>query len=119
MAEAPQTKICAKCQIEKAIDEFGILRSTEDGHNPLCFECKRQRDQDSRDRKGKKAKTLEGKSKRGGPKKVSIPEEKIIAQQEEPAEIQLIKAFKKTTIKNFIKDDLIPILEKAVEERFK
>lgn len=118
MQEMGQTKICSRCRAEKPINEFGILKSSEDGHNPVCFDCKRKRDRDSRAKKGEKAKTPEGKSRRGRPRIAKPPQEKIIARHEEPAEAQLIAAFKKTTIKAFVKDDLIPMIERAVEEKF-
>ena len=119
MPETPQTKKCAKCQTEKVIDEFGILRSSEDGYNPLCLECKRKRDHDSRAKKTNKAKIPGRKSIPDKPKSVEPPEKKITAQHEESAETQLIRAFKKTTIKSFIRDDLVPMLERAVDEKFR
>jgi len=118
MSETPQTKKCAKCHFEKPINEFGILRSSEDGHNPLCFECKRKRDRTSRTKQVNRAKAPDRRSKANKPKSAKPQEKKIIAQHKEPAEAQLIRAFKKTTIKSFIRDDLIPMLERAVEEKF-
>ena len=118
MPEAAATKICVKCGTEKSIDEFGVLRSSEDGRNPLCFECKRKRDRTSRNKQANKAKAPDRRSRVDKPKSAKPQEKKIIAQHEESAEAQLIKAFKKTTIKSFIRDDLIPMLERAVEERF-
>lgn len=117
MSETPQSKICAKCHVEKPIDEFGILRSSEDGHNSLCFDCKRKRDRTSRAKQVNRAKIPDQKRRRGRPKNVSLPKE-IIVKHKEPGEAQFIRAFKKTTIKSFIRDDLIPILERAVEEKF-
>ena len=119
MPETPQTKKCAKCQAEKPIDEFGILKSSGDGYNSLCFECKRKRDHDSRAKKTNKAKIPARRSISEKPKRVEPPEKKITAQHEESAETQLIRAFKKTTIKNFIRDDLVPMLEGAVDEKFR
>lgn len=113
-----ESKICAKCGVEKPIGEFGILRSSGDGHNPLCFDCKRKRDQTSRAKKVNKEKTPDQKRRRGRPKNVSLPKE-IVDKHKESGEAQLIRAFKKTTIKSFIKDDLIPMLERTVEEKFK
>jgi len=118
MPEAGQTKICVKCGTEKLIGEFGVLRSSGDGHNPLCFKCKRKRDHDSRTNQASKGKAPDRKSRPGKLKSPKPPEKKITVQHEESAEAQLIKAFKKTTIKSFIRDDLIPMLERAVEERF-
>jgi len=119
MPEAAATKICTKCQAEKSIDEFGILTSSSDGHNPLCFECKRNRDHDSKTKKTNRAKVHDRRLGSKKTKSAELPEKKITAQHEESAETQLIRAFKKTTIKSFIKDDLIPMLEVAVEEKFK
>lgn len=119
MSEASQTKICAKCRAEKSVAEFGVLRSSEDGYNPLCFECKRKRDKESRAKKGEKAKTPKGKSRHGRPRIDKPPKEKITtARHEEPVETQLIRAIKKAAIKAFIRDELIPMMEKAVEEKF-
>ena len=115
MPEALQIKICAKCQTEKPIDEFGILRSSEDGHNPLCFDCKRKRDHDSRTKQANKAKASNRRSRPGRPKSVEAPEKKITAQLEESAEAQLVKVLKKTIIKSFVKDELIPMLERIVQ----
>lgn len=117
VSEAPQKKTCAKCRVEKSVDEFGILKSTKDGRNPLCFECKRKRDRDSR-AKGSKAKIAADRKPRFEKTKSGEPlEKKIVAQNEESAEARLINAFKKTTIKSFIRDDLIPLLERIVEEK--
>jgi len=118
MPEAGQTKICVKCGTEKSIGEFGVLRSSGDGHNPLCFKCKRKRDHDSRTNQASKGKAPDRKSRPGKLKSPKPPEKKITAQNDGSAEAQLIKAFKKTTLKSFIRDDLIPMLERAVEERF-
>ena len=115
MPETPQTKICAKCQTEKPIDEFGILRSSEDGHNPLCFLCKRQRDQDSRAKKNKKVKVPDRRPRPDKVKSAELPEKKITVEHEEPAEAQLVKVLKKTIIKSFVKDELIPMLERIVQ----
>lgn len=119
MSEAAQTKICAKCQIEKPVDDFGVLKSSRDGRNPLCFECKRKRDQDSRAKQTNKAKPLpDRKSRSDKPKSAEAVKKKTIAQNGESAEAHLINAFKKTTIKSFIRDDLIPMLERIAEEKF-
>jgi hypothetical protein len=118
MSEATQTKECAKCETEKSVDEFGILRSSKDGRNPVCFDCKRKRDRDSRT-KVNKPKVVPGRKSRSEKQKsAEALEKKIIAQHEESAEAQLINAFKKTTINSFIKDDLIPMLERIAEEKF-
>jgi len=117
MSEAQQTKICTKCQTEKPINEFGILRSSEDGYNPLCFNCKRKRDRTSKAKQINKAKVLDRRS-RPERSKTTVPSQKKIVTHKEPAEAQLIRAFKKTTIKSFIRDDLIPMLERAVKEKY-
>lgn len=118
MPEAPATKICTKCQTEKPINEFGILKSSFDGHNPLCFDCKRKRDQNSRTKKAKRTKVRDRRPRTKKPKSAESPEKKIIDQHKESAEDHLIKAFKKTTIKSFIRDDLIPMLERIVDGKF-
>jgi hypothetical protein len=118
MSEVQQTKTCTKCQTEKAINEFGILRSSEDGHNPLCFDCKRKRDRTSKTKQANKAEARDQRSKPGRAKTTEPPQKEIVAHHKEPAEAQLIRAFKKTTIKSFIRDDLIPMLERLAEEKF-
>jgi hypothetical protein len=118
MPEAPETKVCAQCQTKKPIDEFGILKSSKDGHNSVCFECKRKRDRDSRAKKAKKARPPAHERTCDKRKDAEPPEKKKISQHEESAEAQLIKAFKKATIKTFVKDDLIPMIERAVEAGF-
>ena len=118
MPEAGQRKKCTKCQAEKPIDEFGILKKSKDGHNSLCFECKRDYDRDSRTKKTRKAKAADRRSRPEKAKTAETVEKKITVKHEESAEDGLIRAFKKKTIKNFIKNDLIPMLDKAVEEKF-
>lgn len=116
MPEAPGTKVCVTCEIEKPIDDFGILKSAKDGHNPMCLECRREYFRDVRERETKKIKIPDRKPKTDGAKISELPKKQITAQQVESAESQLIKDFKKAVIKSFIRDDLIPMLQKAAEE---
>jgi hypothetical protein len=119
MLGEPQTKICQKCKVEKPIDDFGIRRSADDGHNPVCLECRRKYYQEFRTKQAKKTKVPGLKPKTDKSKASEPPQKKTIAQPEEMAETQFIKAFKKDTIKTFIRNNLIPILERALEEEFK
>lgn len=121
MPGEPETKICKQCKTEKPIEEFGILRSSEDGHNRLCFACKRQRQREY-DSKGKRANkdkfVRDRKPETEKPKIPQSPEKETAVQHEEPSEAQLMKTLKKNIIKNFIRSDLIPMLERTVEEKF-
>jgi hypothetical protein len=40
MMELGQTKVCKKCQEEKALEEFHCRKSTLDGRQPYCKKCK-------------------------------------------------------------------------------
>jgi len=113
-----EQKICQKCKVEKPIDSFGIRKATEDGHNPVCLECRRDYFRKRRIKQAKKTRIPGSKPKTDTEKIQEPAQKKTTVQHEESAEAQLIMAFKKTTIKSFIKDDLIPMLERAIEERF-
>lgn len=119
MIGKPQTKTCQKCKVEKPIDEFGIRRSADDGHNPMCLECRREYYQEFRTKQAKKTKAPGPKPKIDRSKASEPPQKKTIAQSEDMAEARFIKAFKKDIIKAFLRNNLIPILERAVEEEFK
>lgn len=118
MVEMAQIKTCTKCQTEKPIDEFGILKKSKDGHNSMCSDCKRAYDRDSKAKQAKKAKVPDRKARPQKPKSAEPPQKKISIEHEESAEDRFIRVFKKTTIKSFIRDDLIPTLEKIAEEKF-
>jgi hypothetical protein len=113
-----RVKICATCKVEKGINEFGILRSSEDGHNSVCLECRKLYFRESRKKQPKKEEAFASKPKIDKLKMPKPPQEKIIAKPEEITEADFIRAFKKDTISVFVKNDLIPMLERLVEERF-
>jgi putative ubiquitin-RnfH superfamily antitoxin RatB of RatAB toxin-antitoxin module len=46
MADVHSTKVCTKCQIEKAIEDFGLERRTYDGRSARCRICVYQRNKD-------------------------------------------------------------------------
>jgi hypothetical protein len=35
------TKVCVKCEVEKPLNEFGIIRIQNDGHDGTCLQCRR------------------------------------------------------------------------------
>jgi hypothetical protein len=121
MAGEPETKVCTVCRAEKPISEFGILKSSEDGHNSKCFPCKRNYDQKHRSKKAKRKATSRVKV---GVERPKIPEsekrEKIV-QPDQPTitETHLIAALKRNAIKGFIKNDLLPWLEKTTGEKLR
>jgi len=119
VTEILQMKICRTCKIEKPVVEFGILNSSKDGRNPVCFECRRKSGT-SRIERVNKEKASDQKRRPGRPKIIEPPQKEILAVHgNESAEAQLIKALKKNAIKNFITGDLILFLERAIDERFK
>jgi hypothetical protein len=113
-----QTKICAKCNIEKPLNKFGIRKSAQDGRNPMCLECRRQYFRDIREKQTRKAGVSGSKSKKDKLKIPKPPQEKTTIKPEELAEARFIDAFKRETIKAFIKNDLIPMLETIIGEKF-
>lgn len=45
------SKVCACCKIEKPLTEFGINRSTKDGHHCYCKDCQYKKMRASRAKK--------------------------------------------------------------------
>ncbi len=103
MTEVLQSKVCSKCKIEKPIDEFGILNRSKDGHSPVCFLCRR--------------KSPKPKHRQGRPLKIISP---VVSSskrgvKDESEDNRLFSDFRKGIIGNFIKSDLIPMLEKLIK----
>jgi hypothetical protein len=118
MPETAETKTCTKCGLEKGVNQFGILKKSKDGRNPLCLVCKREY-QSRGSKTGVKAKAPDRSSKPQRPKGIEPSQKKIIAPDKELSEARFLQGFKKAIIKNFIRDDLITALERVIEERFK
>lgn len=56
-------KTCAKCKVEKPIDNFGFKSRSKDGYNGVCKSCKRIQDRESKIRTDRNNRVREDRKK--------------------------------------------------------